>query len=78
MSAENAEAAKLNEAGIPCGVLVAPVLPGISDSPDQLEDVVTACIDAGATVLAAASSIFKADDIVVAAQGLARAARGED
>jgi ribulose-phosphate 3-epimerase len=35
------------------------------------------CIDAGATVLAAASSIFKADDIVSAAEGLARAARGE-
>ena len=41
--------AKLNEAGIPCGVLVAPVLPGISDSPEQLKEVVRACIDAGAT-----------------------------
>src|SRR5947208_9241905 len=27
----------LNEAGIPCGVLVAPVLPGLSDSDEQLE-----------------------------------------
>jgi ribulose-phosphate 3-epimerase len=35
------------------------------------------CIDAGATVLAAASSIFKADDIVDAARRLARAAKGE-
>ena len=35
------------------------------------------CMDAGATVLAAASSIFKADDIVKAAEGLARTARGE-
>ena len=35
------------------------------------------CIDAGATVLAAASSIFKADDIAVAAKQLAGAARGE-
>jgi len=35
------------------------------------------CIDAGATVLAAASSIFKADDIVDAAKQLARAARGD-
>jgi DNA repair photolyase len=41
--------AKLNEAGIPCGVLVAPVLPGISDSEAQLREVVTAAIDAGAT-----------------------------
>ena len=35
------------------------------------------CIDAGATVLAAASSIFKADDIAGAAKRLAGAARGE-
>jgi DNA repair photolyase len=41
--------AKLNEAGIPCGVMVAPVLPGISDSPDQLRAVVSAALDAGAT-----------------------------
>jgi DNA repair photolyase len=40
--------AKLNDAGIPTGVLVAPVLPGISDRPDQLEAVVEACVDAGA------------------------------
>lgn len=40
--------AKLNEAGVPCGVLVAPVLPGLSDDPDQLEAVVKACVEAGA------------------------------
>src|SRR5207253_5420347 len=40
--------AKLNEAGIPTGVLVAPVLPGLSDGPEQLEAVVKACVDAGA------------------------------
>jgi DNA repair photolyase len=39
---------RLNEAGIPCGVLVAPVLPGLSDRPEQLEAVVGACVDAGA------------------------------
>jgi DNA repair photolyase len=39
----------LNEAGIPTGVLVAPVLPGISDDPRMLRDVVAAAIDAGAT-----------------------------
>ena len=44
---------KLNDAGIPCGVLVAPVLPGISDSDDQLREVVTACVDAGAVSLSA-------------------------
>ena len=40
--------ARLNEAGVPCGVLMAPVLPGLSDEPDQLEAVVKACVDAGA------------------------------
>ena len=38
----------LNEAGVPCGVLVAPVLPGLSDRPEQLEEVVRACVEAGA------------------------------
>jgi DNA repair photolyase len=41
--------AKLNAAGIPCGVMVAPILPGISDNPKQLMDVVRAAVDAGAT-----------------------------
>ncbi|HYX45084.1 MAG TPA: radical SAM protein, partial [Acidimicrobiales bacterium] len=40
--------ARLNEAGVECGVLVAPVLPGLSDRPDQLEAVVKACVEAGA------------------------------
>lgn len=39
----------LNEAGISCGVLMAPILPGISDHPRQLREVVAAAIDAGAT-----------------------------
>jgi DNA repair photolyase len=41
--------AALNDAGIPCGVLVAPILPGITDDPKQIEDIVRAAIDAGAT-----------------------------
>jgi DNA repair photolyase len=44
--------AKLNAAGVPCGVLVAPVLPGLSDSPEQLEAVVEACVEAGARPIA--------------------------
>ena len=40
--------ARLNEAGVECGVLVAPVLPGISDGEEQLEAVVKACVEAGA------------------------------
>ena len=39
---------KLNEAGVPCGVLVAPLLPGMSDGPDQVDAVVKACVNAGA------------------------------
>jgi DNA repair photolyase len=39
---------RLNEAGIRTGVLIAPVLPGVSDSPAQLEAVVAACVQAGA------------------------------
>jgi DNA repair photolyase len=41
--------ATLTEAGIPTGVLMAPILPGISDRPEQLREVVEAAIDAGAT-----------------------------
>jgi len=39
---------RLTAMGIPCGVLVAPVLPGLSDSEEQLREVVEACADAGA------------------------------
>ncbi|HUI03167.1 MAG TPA: radical SAM protein [Acidimicrobiales bacterium] len=39
---------KLNEAGIPTGVLVAPIIPGWSDSAEQLAEVSRACLDAGA------------------------------
>ncbi len=39
---------RLNEAGVPCGVLVAPVLPGLSDDHRQLVEVTEACLDAGA------------------------------
>lgn len=47
--------AKLNQAGIPTGVLVAPVLPGLSDHPGQVEEVVRACVEAGAVSI---SSIY--------------------
>jgi DNA repair photolyase len=46
---------RLNEAGIPCGVLVAPVLPGLSDGTEQLKEVVDACVGAGAVSLSAIS-----------------------
>jgi DNA repair photolyase len=41
--------AALNAAGIPCGVLMAPILPGITDHPRQLREVARAAIEAGAT-----------------------------
>ncbi len=39
---------RLNEAGVPCGVLVAPIIPGLSDGDDQLNEVVRAVVEAGA------------------------------
>jgi DNA repair photolyase len=39
---------QLNAAGVPTGVLVAPVLPELSDGREQLEAVVRACVGAGA------------------------------
>jgi DNA repair photolyase len=44
--------ARLNAAGVPCGVLVAPILPGLSDGDDQLSAVVRACVEAGAVSIA--------------------------
>jgi DNA repair photolyase len=40
--------ARLNAAGIPTGVLVAPILPGLSDAPEQLAAVGRAAAEAGA------------------------------
>jgi len=39
----------LRQAGISSGILMAPILPGISDSPEQLRAVVRAAAEAGAT-----------------------------
>ena len=40
--------AELNRAGIPCGVLVAPLMPGINDAPEQVERILELCAEAGA------------------------------
>jgi DNA repair photolyase len=40
--------ARLVEAGIPTSVLVAPIIPGLSDDPEGLDEVVRAVVDAGA------------------------------
>jgi DNA repair photolyase len=41
--------AELNRAGIPAGILVAPLMPGINDDPRQIERILAAAADAGAT-----------------------------
>jgi DNA repair photolyase len=41
--------AELNRAGIPTGVLIAPLMPGINDSPEQVEKILELCAEAGAT-----------------------------
>ncbi len=40
--------AELNRAGIPTGILIAPLMPGINDAPRQLEPLLQGAIDAGA------------------------------
>ncbi|WP_425547485.1 Rv2578c family radical SAM protein [Actinomadura vinacea] len=45
--------AALNEAGIGCGVLMGPVLPYLTDSPQQLEAAVRRIAEAGATSVSA-------------------------
>lgn len=41
--------AELNRAGVPTGVLIAPLMPGINDSPQQVEEILALVGDAGAT-----------------------------
>jgi DNA repair photolyase len=41
--------AELNRAGIPTGVLIAPLMPGINDAPHQVEQLLEFAADAGAT-----------------------------
>jgi DNA repair photolyase len=41
--------AELNRAGIPTGVLIAPLMPGINDAPEQVEPILELAAEAGAT-----------------------------
>lgn len=50
---------KLNEAGISAGVICAPVLPGITDSPRDLENLVRATAEAGGKCIYANSLFLK-------------------
>jgi len=40
---------ELNRAGVPCGVLIAPLMPGINDAPGQVEEILELATAAGAT-----------------------------
>ncbi|HUB74798.1 MAG TPA: hypothetical protein VL979_12285 [Solirubrobacteraceae bacterium] len=44
--------AELNRAGIPTGVLVAPLMPGVNDAPHQVEPLLEGAVQAGATSVA--------------------------
>ncbi len=44
--------AELNRAGIPTGVLIAPLMPGINDAPHQVEPLLEKAVEAGATNIA--------------------------
>jgi DNA repair photolyase len=44
--------AELRKAGIPVGVLIAPIIPGVNDAPGQVEELAAACGEAGAESIA--------------------------
>ena len=44
---------KLNQAGVPAGVLIAPLMPGINDRPEEVAEIVRLADDAGATSVGA-------------------------
>ncbi|HEY3829022.1 MAG TPA: hypothetical protein VGL57_07490 [Solirubrobacteraceae bacterium] len=53
--------AELNRAGIPTGVLIAPLMPGINDAPQQLEPLLAGALEAGATSIGGAALHLRRD-----------------
>jgi DNA repair photolyase len=53
--------AELNRAGIPTGVLIAPLMPGINDAPQQLEPLLELAAQAGATSIGGAALHLRGD-----------------
>jgi DNA repair photolyase len=43
---------RLVDAGVPCGIMLAPVIPGITDSTESIEAVVRAAAESGASFVA--------------------------
>ncbi|MBV8207898.1 MAG: radical SAM protein [Acidobacteria bacterium] len=50
---------RLNENGVPAGIICAPVMPGITDSPEQLEELVAAVAHAGGQYIFANALFLK-------------------
>jgi DNA repair photolyase len=44
---------KLNEAGVPAGILIAPLMPGVNDTPEEVAEIVRIAEDAGAISIGA-------------------------
>jgi DNA repair photolyase len=53
--------AELNRAGIPTGVLIAPLMPGINDAPHQVEPLLEQALAAGATNIAGVALHLRGD-----------------
>jgi DNA repair photolyase len=53
--------AELNRAGIPTGVLIAPLMPGINDAPHQVEPLLEQALEAGATNIAGVALHLRGD-----------------
>lgn len=53
--------AELNRAGIPTGVLIAPLMPGINDAPHQVEPLLELAAQAGATSIGGVALHLRGD-----------------
>jgi DNA repair photolyase len=42
----------MNEAGVPCGILVAPLIPGVNDAPEQVGEIMRIATENGAISMA--------------------------
>ncbi len=66
---------ELSRAGIPVGVLIAPLMPGINDSPAQVERVLRLCAEAGRAASGASGSTSRARSARSSSTGCAPTAR---
>jgi DNA repair photolyase len=53
--------AELNRAGIPTGILIAPLMPGINDAPEQVERLLELATEAGATSIGGVALHLRGD-----------------